>query len=287
MLFTDGKEVFAFNVVSGKGEVQSVLSDLTGVRSLAVDKNRGYLFVASSSTSGKSHVDRYAFAVEVSQEGDTLTVNSTSKTEVYSGRNVKSLAIDDDESILYVADTESARIDEIKYSGHVRQLANSEIGLVKTLYSEEDVSSLAKVTSLAVDYLGNLFWTTSSQGKTQGAVMEASADSPNPASAKIVSKLLASAGSLCYSRNFLFYSGPDATLENDAENSAVYYKRLPRSGEIAKDLKMIGTGFTDVVAIGSFDNSFVYIADADLGFFAMEAFENDEFSEPVPIPMTI
>lgn len=47
-------------------------------------------------------------------------------------------------------------------------------------------------------------------------------------------------------------------------------------------MKMIASGFTDVVAIGSF-GGFIYVADSEDGFYAIEAFLNDEFSEPRPI----
>ena len=55
----------------------------------------------------------------------------------------------------------------------------------------------------------------------------------------------------------------DTTLaDDDSEQSAIYYKSMPKSGEISTDLKMIATGFTDVVSIGTFDNQFIYVADS-------------------------
>ena len=54
---------------------------------------------------------------------------------------------------------------------------------------------------------------------------------------------------------------------------------MPKSGEISKEVKMIGTGFTEIAAIGSF-GSFIYVADAQDGFFAIESFAGDEFSKP-------
>ena len=42
---------------------------------------------------------------------------------------------------------------------------------------------------------------------------------------------------------------------------------------------MIGTGFSEIAAIGTFGN-FVYVADSQDGFFAIESFAGDEFSKP-------
>jgi hypothetical protein len=62
---------------------------------------------------------------------------------------------------------------------------------------------------------------------------------------------------------------------------------MPKSGEISTDLKMIATGFTDVVSIGTYDNQFIYVADSTQGFFAIESFTDDEFSQPRPITITV
>ena len=46
MLYSDGKSIFAKNYVKNT-KVSEVLSDLDDVVALAVDANRGYLFVAT------------------------------------------------------------------------------------------------------------------------------------------------------------------------------------------------------------------------------------------------
>ena len=72
-----------------------MLDGLTGVNSLAVDSNRGYLFVASRKDSASS-VDRYQFAVDITKAAPILSVNQTSKANVYRGGDVQSIAVDAD-----------------------------------------------------------------------------------------------------------------------------------------------------------------------------------------------
>ncbi len=48
---------------------------------------------------------------------------------------------------------------------------------------------------------------------------------------------------------------------------------------------MITDGFKDISTIGAFD-SFIYIADKSMGIYAIEAFGNDEFSEPRKMNLT-
>ena len=48
---------------------------------------------------------------------------------------------------------------------------------------------------------------------------------------------------------------------------------------------MISGGFSDIVSIGSM-TGFLYVADADKGFFAVETFPDDMFSEPRPLELT-
>lgn len=43
------------------------------------------------------------------------------------------------------------------------------------------------VTSLAVDYLGNIFWSVREDGIADGMIMRAPADEPNPTATKIIS----------------------------------------------------------------------------------------------------
>ena len=46
MLYSDGESIFAKNYVKDT-KVSEILSDLENVKALAVDANRGYLFIAT------------------------------------------------------------------------------------------------------------------------------------------------------------------------------------------------------------------------------------------------
>jgi len=94
---------------------------------------------------------------------------------------------------------------------------------------------------------------------------------------------------LCYSKEILYFSGGEATeqdgddsdsdSEEETKNSAIYYKNMPKTGEIGMETKLISEKFRDVVSISVVDK-FIYVADQSKGMYAIEAFENDEFSEP-------
>jgi len=53
---------------------------------------------------------------------------------------------------------------------------------------------------------------------------------------------------------------------------------------VTSDVKLIDNSFSDVVAIGAF-NEYLYVADKAKGFFAVEVFGNDEFSEARPLKL--
>ena len=73
---------------------------------------------------------------------------------------------------------------------------------------------------------------------------------------------------------------------NTEDKSAVYFKRVPTSGEIAPEVKIIANGFTEIVSIGSF-GGFIYVADSDLGFYAIQVdTQAEEFSEPRKMEIT-
>ena len=50
----------------------------------------------------------------------------------------------------------------------------------------------------------------------------------------------------------------------------------------SRELKQIASGFSEVIGIGSF-GGFIYVADAQDGFYSIEAYKGDEFSLPRPI----
>ena len=64
-------------------------------------------------------------------------------------------------------------------------MLNTSEGLTETLY--DDIDSLENVSSLAVDYKGYVFWSTSRDGKTKGSIFKARVDEPNDDTIQIVS----------------------------------------------------------------------------------------------------
>ena len=158
-------------------------------------------------------VDRFNFTVDATKETPKMTVNASTRLNVYKGKQIESLAIDDDQSILYIADSKNKRIASLQYNGSVLAKSNSSSGLVETLY--ETVNNLASVTSLAIDYQGNIYWSVGEDGKTDGAVFRGRADDPNPTKVDVISKTLDAIYSLCFRKGFLFYAGEDLTKKAD------------------------------------------------------------------------
>ena len=97
----------------------------------------------------------------------------------------------------------------------------------------------------------------------------------------IASQVTQSSGSLSFKRNFLVFAGEEgdqADGKQAGEWNGVYYKNVPREG-LSSDVKRISDDFDSVVAVASLD-TFFYIADRELGFYAIEAKSEDTFSEP-------
>ena len=103
-----------------------------------------------------------------------------------------------------------------------------------------------------------------------------------------MTKIVDEASSLCYRQERVYFSAPstddkDSDDDNDSEstvkNTAIYYKNLPKADTKSEDPRMITDSFKDISTISAFD-SFIYVADKSMGLYAIEAFGNDEFSEP-------
>ena len=71
---------------------------------------------------------------------------------------------------------------------------------------------------------------------------------------------------------------------NEAKRTALYYKHIPKPDEASPNVSMISGGFSDIVSIGSM-TGFLYVADSEKGFFAVETFPDDMFSEPRPLAL--
>ena len=211
-----------------------------------------------------------------------ITVNTTSKLEVATGIEITSLAIDDDQSILYIADGGEEQISRLKYAPEMLTMIKSEKGLEEALY--EGLHNFEYVYSIAVDRLGGIYWSFSEYGKEDGVIHKASADRPSEDSIEQESKALEEASSLFYSGEFLFFISADNNKENATSTSAVYYKNVPRTGEVTGVVNRVIGGFEDLVSVVTLDE-FIYVADSTVGIFAIESYRDGTFSEPRPITL--
>ena len=144
---------------------------------------------------------------------------------------------------------------------------------------------MSQITSIAVDFRGNLFWSVDSDGQEDGAIFRARVDEPHSKTIQVVSQAVDEAHALCYKHNFLFFVGPADDTDSaasESESSAIYYKNMPRSGEVSDTTKLIASGFSNIVSISSL-GGYIYVADNFKGLYSIEAFPEDEFSAPKPI----
>ena len=161
MIYTDGNALYSYNLVVGDKKVSTLIKDLTNVVSIAVDKNHGYLFVAMQGGADSATVDRFNFTVDATQATPKLTVNAATRVNVYKSKHIESLAIDDDQSILYIADSKTKRIDSLQYGASILAKSNSNSGLADTLY--ETVNTILNCTrqhhhSLLYMFLYSLYY---------------------------------------------------------------------------------------------------------------------------------
>lgn len=86
MLYSDGSSVYAYDIVTGDGTASAVLSDLPNqVETLAVDSNKGYMFVGYSEEE-IGRIDRYQFTIDAKEKmRPSMAVNATSVLNVYEG----------------------------------------------------------------------------------------------------------------------------------------------------------------------------------------------------------
>lgn len=79
---------------------------------------------------------RYDFKIRRSDPKNPLiSLNETSATEVIQGQEIVSIAVDGDQSILYVADRGEKKIKNLKYAPEMLTIINSEVGLEDVMYS--------------------------------------------------------------------------------------------------------------------------------------------------------
>lgn len=81
-----------------------------------------------------------------------LRVEPLSKQQVFEGNLISAITIDEDQSILYIADIGDKRIATLNYSPENSSATLSKIGIVKYIY--EKLSTLDTISSLAVNLYG-------------------------------------------------------------------------------------------------------------------------------------
>ena len=113
-------------------------------------------------------------------------------------------------------------------------------------------------------------------------MVKASADDPSPDTIEVQSRVMESARGLCYKNKFLFFIGADT---EDPSKDAIYYKNIPRTGEVHSVVNKVAGGFEGLAGVGSYDE-FIYVADSR-GVQAIEAFQNGDFSEPRPLNLEL
>lgn len=283
ILFSAEEGIYATNLVNGQKHAQLVVANVTDVTAMAVDSNQGYLFVAIQDDEDSSHIDRYHFKIANDVRPPLMSVNTTTKLEVYLGKVISSLAVDGDQSILYVADTLAERIDQVQYDARTLDLANTVSGVTSQVY--EGLANFDKLTALAVDKTGEIYWTVSEGGSTDGSIVRARADDPKTTSIRKVSMALDGAHDLAYETDFVLFAGKDEG-DGAGARSAVYYKSIPRNGQQSLSVKRITSDLDDCVGLGAFD-SYIYVADAVQGILAVESFGDDIFSTPRAIPLQL
>ena len=163
----------------------------------------------------------------------------------------------------------------------MQRMMNTKIGLSEVLYEGE--YNLDYVSSIAVDRQGDIYWSASKYGKELGVIHRGSADDPTEESVENESKIFDNVCHLFYGNEFLFFIGPGNST-NTTSKAAIYYKNVPKTGEITPIVNRVIDGFTDLVSVTAIDE-FIYFADSNLGVFAIEAYPDGTFSEARPITL--
>ena len=81
---------------------------------------------------------------------------------------------------------------------------------------------------------GKIYW--ANKEGNDGTLFSAVVDDPDEATIKVESKLFTSTNSLYYLKERLFFIAPSSGTLTD---TALYFRRVPKSGEQAKQINMI------------------------------------------------
>ena len=203
-----------------------------------------------------------------------MSVNSTHQETFYSGEDIGAITLDEDQSILYIAEKQSSELVAINYNQAWLLAQNKTTPVPESIYKGK--TSLKSVTSMAVDFFGNLFWASGTDGKSSGSITEAMVDVQKENSILPISKAFESVYDLKYKNNALLFS---ASIDGNTSDVGVFYKKHKAGEQPKKQVTQIKGGFLGTTSVDSLD-TFVYVASSEQGFFAIEVLGDKEFSEP-------
>ena len=104
--------------------------------------------------------------------------------------------------------------------------------------------SLGDISSLAVNFMGKIFWSNSEYGKVSGALVSASADTPSEKSVKTESKLFDQISNIYYKNELLFFTAPISTTPDTLKtDTAIFFKAVPKTGETTKETNLVSDDF--------------------------------------------
>ena len=124
-----------------------------------------------------------------------------------------------------MADAGLDRIVAVNYSPE--RLLDNRAKQTKFIYEKV---GLTKVSSLAVNLLGRIFWANSKDGKNDGAIFSAVADAPDIGTIQVESKLFDSIKLIYFKKELLFFVAPATASETTMTNTAIYFKAVPKTG---------------------------------------------------------
>ena len=116
-----------------------------------------------------------------------MHVDILSKIQIYQGQQISAITLDEDQSILYIADNGTKSITKVNYSPELLLNENNMTGVSKEIY--QNVSILGNISSIAVNMHGKIFWSALKNGQTDGSIITAVADAPNESTVQVESKL--------------------------------------------------------------------------------------------------
>lgn len=118
--------------------------------------------------------------------------------------------------------------------------------------------------------------------------MSAQADAPSDDKIKKESSLFDQVTYLYYKKELLFFVAPSQQAVPSATltNTAIYFKAVPKTGEHSNQINFVTDQFQDIVSLATLDN-YIYVADGEEGFYAIESKEDGSYSSPITLPLHI